>query len=207
MSDTVVCVLRGGGEYTPDHVRALYQGVRQWWPRALRPLRFVALTDTPIEQTGVEERPLRNTYRGWWAKMDLFAAAQDDLGDILYFDLDTMIVGDLEQIVAARGLILLRDFYYSEKAQSGMMHLPAKVRPEAMAAFMEGAMSQYHGDGEFLDALWRHRAKRWQDALVGQVVSYKVHVRQRRGQTVPPNARVVCFHGRPRPWDSPLWHR
>lgn len=208
-SPSVVCVLRGGGEYAPEHVKALHAQVQRGWPVDV-PLRFVALTDTPIGRNGVEERPLRTLWRGWWSKMELFSAAQDDLGDILYFDLDTMIVGRLDEIAAVRQLTLLTDFYRPERVQSGMMYLPAKDRPEAQAAWIEDpdtVANRWRGDGEFLDAIWRSKAARWQEVLPDRIVSYKVHVRQRKGQSIPPGARVVCFHGRPRPWATVLWTR
>lgn len=212
INPTVVCVLKGGGEYLPEHVIRLYAGVRRWWPH--QPLRFVALTDQVINHPGVEERQLPEVnYRGWWAKVALFSAQQDDLGDILYFDLDTIIVGGLRTIVSACHSdhpVLLKDFYHPHCVQSGMMFLPAKARPEVYAAWLEGPgeiTSRYRGDGEFLDALWRHSAYVWQGLVPEQVLSYKVDIRQRRGQTIPPHGRVVCFHGRPRPWQTPLWER
>ncbi len=205
----VVCVLRSGGEYKPEHVRALAAGVERWWPSDL-PLRVVALTDEPIGSGRIEERPLLTTWPGWWAKMDLFASAQDNLGDILYFDLDTMIVGPLDDIARVGHLTLLRDFHHRGRVQSGMMYLPAAERPYAYAAWVEdpdGVMSRHRGDGQFLHELWRRKADRWQDTLPGRVVSYKVHVRQRKGPTIPAGASVVCFHGRPRPWATALWGR
>lgn len=209
MTCSVVCVLRGGDEYVPEHVRRLYEGVKKHWPVGQR-LRFVALTDTPINTKGVEERPLYHRWKKWWAKMELFDGAQDDLGDILYFDLDTMIVGDLWHVAAPKSLTLLQDFYYPERVQSGMMYLPTATRPGVCAAFHDGPeaiMEMSRGDGEYLDRLLRPTANRWQDILPTQVVSYKVHVRQRKGQTLPLGAHVVCFHGQPRPWTTPLWSR
>lgn len=209
MTPTVVCVLRSGGEYTPDHVRALHASVAKHWGKD--PLRFVALTDMPIQTPGIEERSLwHRDWRGWWCKMEVFSAAQDDLGDILYFDLDTMIVGGLREIAAVGCLTMLSDFYFPERAQSGVMYLPEACRSEACGAWLQdpiAVMRMSRGDGEFLDTLWRTKAARWQAITPDQVVSYKVHVRQRRGQTMPPKARVVCFHGRPRPWASLLWGR
>lgn len=202
---TVACVLRSGGDYAAEHVLALQAAARKFWP-AHEPFRFVALTDVDIP--GVECRPLRSKWQGWWTKMELFAAAQDDLGDILYFDLDTMIVGALDDVVAVEDLTLLADFYKPRLLQSGMMMLPAAYRPAAWAAWLEGPrviMAAYRGDGEFLHAVWIGVAATWQSVLPAQVCSYKVHCR--RSDSVPVGARVVCFHGQPRPWDSPLWSR
>ncbi len=203
---TVVCVLRGGGDFSPEHVRALRAGVGRWWP-AGRPLRFVALTDTAIWDPGVEERMLITPLKGWWAKMALYGPENDDLGPILYFDLDTVIVGPLHDIIRRRPLTLLSDFYTPMKAQSGMMMLPVVDR-QHIAAGWKGLPRQHsqrvRGDGEYLDQHWRD-ADRWQDVLPGQVVSYKAHVRHRTGDRMPDGARVVCYHGTPRPWHTQFW--
>lgn len=206
---TVVCVLRSGGDYKPEHVAALHARVQKWW---LAALRFVVLTDTPVNCPGVEERALPvQVATGWWSKLWMFHPRHDDLGDMLYFDLDTVIVGALDAIARVGQLTLLRDFYRPERAQSGMMYLPLGKRGVVWRQWsdqgMKRIMQAYRGDGEFLDSLWRNEALRWQDALPGHVVSYKVHVRQVKGQIPPEDARVVCFHGNPRPWKTVLWER
>lgn len=209
MSCSVVCVLRGGGEYTPEHVRRLYQGVKKHWPAGER-LRFVALTDEAIGVAGIEERSLYKPWTGWWSKMELFLPRHDSLGDILYFDLDTIIVGSLATISAPKPMTLLNDFCRQRRLQSGMMYLPKNDRALVEAAFFQDApniMATVRGDGEFLHGLFYPSVCTWQQLMPDQILSYKAHVRQNRGQTVPDGASVVCFHGRPRPWDTPLWER
>jgi hypothetical protein len=205
-------VLHGGGEYKVEHVVALFNGVRKWWPRGWA-LRFVAVTDTPIDHPGIEERQIIRNYgshaAGWWWKMELFGPEQAAL-DILYFDLDTLIVGDLTQVAAVDHLAMLSDFNNAVRAQSGMMFLPASARATVWPDWISGRhriMKEFRGDGEYLNSRWNKDAARWQDLLPGQVVSFKVHVRQKKGWALPPEARVLCFHGRPRPWDTPLWVR
>lgn len=210
-SPIVTCVLRTGGEYAPEHVEALYDQVARHWSG---PLTFAVLTDaapSAFADRPIKVLPLRADYPGWWAKMELFAPWEEFNGiDLLCFDLDTVIVGSLDDLRHPGGLTLLTDFYKVALAQSGLMYLPAAERPaiwQAWSADPERMMRQFRGDGELLDYYWRHRAHRWQVLRPGAVVSYKVHVRQQPGQVVPAGARVVCFHGKPRPWHSPLWKR
>ena len=63
-------------------------------------------------------------------------------------------------------------------------------------------MKGKRGDQAFIeDALTGSTQLRplfWQDLLPGQVVSYKNHIRGK--EKFPARARVVCFHGKPRPW-------
>ena len=208
---TVVCVLRAGGEFQWQHVDALYRAVAKQWPLEWN-FRFVCLTDDPMVPQ--ETRPLQRPWPRWWAKMELCAPEHDDLGDMLYFDLDTMVVGDLREIAKVDRPTLLADFYRPEAVTSGMMYLPVEERQGTWAAWLwrgpDEVMWQHRarGDGAFLDELLRERVWKWQDVLPGQVVSYKQHVRHPYGkehEVVPRDARVICFHGFPRPWITGLW--
>lgn len=208
---TVACVLRSGGEYTREHVIALHRQVSRWWPGAMA-LRFVALTDTPIGHDGIEERDISKSregqLEGWWAKMALFQPKQHDLGAVLYFDLDTMVVNTLADIVDVGGRVMLSDFGNPWAAQSGLMHLPKEMRKEVWQHWDEDpSPARARGDGEFLDKLYRHSVARWQTVVPDQIVSYKYHIRQTPGLLVEDDVSVICFHGKPRPWHTPLWAR
>lgn len=219
---TVALVWRGGGEYGEEHVLPLALAIQKAWPLVTAP-RLVVFTDQALTFESwsrsffraVETRPLPPDLHGWWAKLELLHERNDDLGDLLYFDLDTLVLpapglGFILNVCEGDTPILLRDFYYAERVQSGMMFLPLAARQRTRAAWDEtfgvgwetrGLVQRaYRGDGEALDGLWRTAARRWQDVVPGLVCSYKVHIRQVAGQPVPDGATVVCFHGHPRPW-------
>jgi len=201
---TVACVLRSGGEYKPEHVYKLLYSIEAHWPKAH--LRMVVLTDMELE-TKWEVIPLAYKWPGWWSKLELFSPDLDFLGDILYFDLDTTVVGSLAEIAAERRLTLLEDFFRPAKLGSGLMHLPVEERSiiwDRWMASPESHMRKFRGDQEFIAPilLANWEVRRWQQVLPGQVVSYKVHVPIKR---IPEDVRVVCFHGRPRPWNAPKW--
>lgn len=211
----IAAVLRSGKEYNASHVTALVDGVKR---NGGGDVPFVLLTDDLSAGTASgADVTIRLAYdwRGWWSKMALFDPALDGLGDILYFDLDTVIVGDLSEILAHSSLTLLRDFYRVRGLGSGLMRLPVASRRcvwEAWSRHPQYWMSTLRGDQDFLE---RHYlgADRWQDVLPGQVLSYKVHIQpwlnvtipRTRERVVPEGARVVCYHGRPRPWATFLW--
>jgi hypothetical protein len=50
------------------------------------------------------------------------------------------------------------------------------------------------GDQDFI-SYYKPSLEYFQDAFPGEVVSYKVHCQD----ALPQNAKVVCFHGNPRP--------
>ena len=200
----VVCVLRSGGEYTPAHVERLQRQLARCLPGA--ELTCLSDVDVPCQRI-----PLRQDWRegrGWWAKMELFAPWVE--GDLLFFDLDTSLVGDLTDIAAVRSLTMMQDFNYGAHLSSTMMFLPEADRPAIWETFCRdplGWIRHYDnpnlpnaqwGDQGFLADHGLGNAQRWQRVVPGQIYSYKADDLARRG--MPGNARVICFHGQPRPW-------
>jgi len=100
---TVACVLREGGDFTPEHVFALEQQVRAYLPVDVH---FVCLTDSEDihdEYSQLDEQTrsiaLRYDTPGWWAKLELFRNDVFPAGEhIIYFDLDTIIVQDVPNL-------------------------------------------------------------------------------------------------------------
>jgi hypothetical protein len=91
----IVCVLRQGGKvgYDASWVEKLQNGVKQ---NLSIPYRFVCLSDVDVP---CERIPLEQTGPGWWAKLQLFKTGLFD-GPVLYFDLDTVITGNLDELVS-----------------------------------------------------------------------------------------------------------
>lgn len=201
---TVACVLRSGGEYTPEYVRVLHEGVATHLPE---PFRFVCLTDIHEgwDYAGpllFDTEPLLHDWPGWWAKLELFRPGLFS-GPVLFADLDTVVVGDLSGLASYRGTFaILTDFYRPERGQSAVMMWTPGPHTEAIyRRFLEDPadpMYRLHSDQSFID-LCLPNADRIQDRYPGQCVSYKVHC---RGRGVPDGARLVCAHGRPKPWDA-----
>lgn len=188
-------------EYTWKHVKALYAQCQEW----SNGVEFQCLTDVGTIG-GIDCIPLKRNWPGWWAKMELMDPELP--GDFLFMDLDTVINGPLTDILAVKKLTLLRDFYrdgkkLKEGLGGGLIYMPADdaVRLPVWRFFSEQPQLQMRmyprGDQFLFERFWLNTAQRWQDVVPDQVVSYKVHCQ--RG--VPPDARVVCFHGKPRPFE------
>lgn len=175
-----VCVLRSGGDYGPEHVRWLAKQVPD----------LVCLSDVWVDN--VETVRMRYGFPGWWSKLELFSDAFND--DLMYFDLDTVVL----DVPKADRTTVLRDFYYPETMGSGLMYIAQKDKARVWDAFMERPSLHMRrccigGDQQFLqDHIGG--AQKWQD--VARVYSYKAHCQD----GLPMDAQVVCFHGRPRPW-------
>lgn len=91
---TVACVLRQGGKvgYDATWVSKLRNSVRR---NLQMPHRFVCLSDCDVN---CERIPLINAGIGFWSKLELFRPKLLT-GPILYLDLDTVICGNLDEIV------------------------------------------------------------------------------------------------------------
>lgn len=187
----------------PEHVAAMAEGVTRHLPG----VPMVCLSDVAVP---CERIALQHGWPGWFAKMELFAPHVK--GDLLYLDLDSVVAGSLADLAALDRLTLLSDFYRPEMANTGVMVLPEKDRAEVWDAWTTDPDNWMrragpYGDGFVLRETVGAKAARIQDAVPGQVVSYKAHVRKSTGRwfekgngTVPDGARLVCFHGQPRPW-------
>lgn len=193
----ILCVLRSGGEYGPQHVKRL-----QGQLAAQGETDFACLADVQIE--GVETIPLVWDWPGWWSKMELF---RPDLpGDFLYLDLDMSIVGPVADFGARGVLAIMRDVYRPGGLQSSLMFLPEAERGLIWREWCKsplGWMRRYRrgGDQAFLERFWLRKAKRLQDFAPGAILSYKADLADERGIVVPNDCRVICFHGKPRPWE------
>lgn len=94
----IVCVLKCGGKvgYDATWVEKLQNAVKR---NLSIPHEFICLSDVevpckriPLEHTSNVKSP------GWWAKMQLFKPGLFD-GPVLYLDLDTVITGNLDELI------------------------------------------------------------------------------------------------------------
>lgn len=213
MSLAVACVLKLGGDYDRNYVRRLRAGAA----RSLPPHRFVCLTDDPVllyDEDWAE--PLVNGWAGWWSKMELFRPrlyAHDEA--VLYFDLDTVFVGRAELGTVDSFAMLPgfnRETNRRDEWASGVMAWHGEPPVPLYQRFL--ASPTLNG----WDQVWI--AQRWRElfgiepqdvnAVVPGIVSYKKHCTL---EGPPEGARVVCFHGKPRPhqatyvpWVREAWH-
>lgn len=208
----VACV-KVGTLYSADYVNVLFDMVRRNLP-AKTPGRFVCFTD---DATGLDPAilvkpvPQELASRGWWAKLWLFSEDAFPKGErVLYFDLDTCIVGPLDAIAAYDGpFAILRDAYRPDGLQSSVMAWEAGQCDFIYSDWVNFGQLDYEGG----DQAWiEHVVRRdwlaiWQDRFPDKFRSYKVDCRF----SVPRGTSVVFFHGRPRPhevttgWVPEVW--
>jgi hypothetical protein len=217
---TVTCVLRSGGDFVPDDVARLARGVER---NLTLPHLFTCLTDDPVGVSSIISNfaILNHDWPGWWAKMEVYRL----LGPVLYFDLDTVIVGNIDALGmkaknAGGDLLMLHDFYRPDHGESGILGWAGEMRYlyRSFCEAVSGAKfdsrrhgipmkpsngQTYAGDGDWT---WRHAKARIGFTVEDGVYSYKYHIRSKKLCQPPDDAVVVCFHGHPRPRDvSARW--
>jgi hypothetical protein len=217
------CVIHGTG-YDWNYVDRLYNMVCR---HMHVPVRFHVYTEqhrsVPAHMIKhiLQEWPgISGPKRSWWYKVQLFNSQlfQDDL---LYFDLDTVIVGDISWCVenSAQDFWTLRDFRYLQKPtyqgiNSSVMWFNVARFQWVWDQFQRHTVSrithEYPGDQDFLFAtipsphrrLFEDRrvaSYRWQLADGGWDWQRRRSLHPGTGTVIPPEVSVVVFHGRPKP--------
>lgn len=217
---TIVCVLKTGGDYNKEYVDKLYQGIKDNMAFAHS---FVCLTDDE-RLLGFENLPYsvvslktdldnlklfendkslitQNLYkiRGYWAKLEVFRLT----GKVLYFDLDTVIFGSIDNLVRnipfdSNSFMMLKAFNKDRDFASGIMAWNGDFRflynqfmPEQHILKYKKWDQRYirdqlNGNGIKIEAI--------QDYQPG-IYSYKHHCKN----NILDDTSIVCFHGKPRP--------
>lgn len=184
---TVACV--NVGDYLgrgDEYVRKLRAGVSR---HLALPHEFVCICES--------DKP------GWWAKIDLFEPGRF-AGRVLYLDLDTIIVGDLAELVVYRGLLYLTDWGWEIPTYgSGVMVWDAGEHAEIFERYDDSIPDRFRGDQDWLTHLGG-----WAALPSGLNYSYRYHARVR----LPKSAVTISFHGRPKPhefadgWVADIWN-
>lgn len=182
----VCCVLRSGGPYTPEYVERLKYGVNKY----LSGFDFVCFSDVDVP----DRIPLDNDWPKWWPKLEIFRLKEK----CLYFDLDTIITGDLTEIAEyPHKFTMLTDFMFPNQFASGVMAWDGDYS-RIYKNFDVSMIPQYAKRPKFGDQgyISEHvNPESFQGILPGQIMSRKMH-RNRQ------SARVVCYHGPPRPHET-----
>lgn len=181
----VVTAIWGDQLYDDDYVRALRDQI---------PELIVLGRDRPLLDPG--------GYRGWWCKLEVFRPENADIRPCLFVDLDTFILGDIRPLLKVEpGLWLIKNFFQPKKSNSGLFVAPDSELSERAWEGSKQLDTITHGrgagDGDYL-ASFKH--ERLTDVFP-DILSYKAD----QLYAGPKNARIVCFHGRPKPHQCDGW--
>ena len=163
---------------------------------------------------------IRGNKKSWWYKMQLFNPAHHS-GQLLYLDLDTVIVNSLDWItkLGSAPLWAIRDFktIWEPKFQginSSVMYWHtekfAKIWTEFNKQDIPKLCAKYHGDQDYLSVVLKPNQRRffpeksavswrWQ-ALDGGMHPYKrTYQHPGLGTQFGAETSLLIFHGQPKP--------
>ena len=216
------CVLHGTA-YSWQYVEKLYSMLRRNLTPQVR-LHVYTEASRSVPETMVKhiltEWPITRPGRGWWYKMQLFNS-QHHSGPLLYFDLDTVIVGNIDWIwqLSSNYFWAIRDFKYLWRPthtgiNSSVMWWNTDnyqwVWNEFEKQNLQDVMLKYRGDQDFISTiipenqrrlfdLERVKSWRWQCLDGGYNFSKKYHYKPGAGTEISPDTSVLIFHGDPKP--------
>lgn len=203
---TVATVFKTGGDFDVSYVNHIANSIAE---HTTVPYKFVVLTDhfegycTNVHQIV----PFEHNFPKWWGKMELFKPNKFDTEKIFYIDLDTCIVDNIDGIMQYGGNFFgLRDFYSQCSLGSGVLcwkNHDARIF-QLYEKFMENPTGNMNnnagGDQQFIWGVIGGYLEYVQDLYPRAVVSYKKDcVDANHRVTIPDGAKIVCFHGPPRP--------
>lgn len=188
----VACV-KTGDKYGEDYVLNLRDGVAR---NLRRPHRFVCYTERPVPGVPCESLPV--SLPGWWAKIGLFKLS----GRTLYLDLDVIVCGGLDPLVGCldRGRLAILQDWHLPCFNSSVMVINGP-QPHVLERFRPTLVECLPSDQEWISCCFP-------DALrfpAQWCPSWKLHCRNLDGP--PGNARLVVFHGEPKPHECDGWVR
>jgi hypothetical protein len=158
--------------------------------------------------------------QSWWYKMQLFNS-EHHRGPLLYFDLDTVIVGNIDWIwqLPTAYFWAVRDFKYLWRPtysglNSSVMWWDTTKHKQIWDRFTQEDLSKimrkYHGDQDYISNsvpvnqrrffdLDRAKSWRWQCVDGGYDFKKKRHFTPGSSTCFSPTTSIVVFHGQPKP--------
>ena len=221
----VVCI-KWGAKYPTYYVNRLRDGVRRFLARPHRFVCFT--DDAEGLDPGIEVLPLpvepfeaeivaamnREGRKGAWRKISLFRPGLAGMsGPMLGFDLDVVITGRLDELVdfAPEKVCMRREWRYEWQGREGghgsVFYFDAARHPylyEEFAADPEGSVARHKGSEQYytsMTALRHGELAYWPGQLI---CSFKRNAMRwpplnlMAPPRLPPDCRVMCFHGRPK---------
>jgi len=199
------------------YVNNLFDGVTKY---ADRDFDFICFTNEKLNlKKGIETRSFPMiTKRGVLPRLFMFSEQSGLFGhQVLCLDLDVVVVGSLEPLMAYSGLFCARPKFQQggeNKLDGDIMSF--RAGPEAEARFWTPFVKDVKGS----ERLTQGRERYWMRHVAGDiadlwtveapkaVLSYK---RNLKGQRPPKTAAIVSYHGYPRPhqvkdnWTKKYW--
>ena len=219
------CVIHGTG-YEWVYVEKLYNMLSRNLPQGIR-FHVYTEADRPVPSHMIKHElklwpGIGGPKRSWWYKMQLFNAEHHQ-GNLLYFDLDCVIVNDLSWLPALSTdcFWTIKDFRYLQRSTHISMNSSimwwnvekfSKVWQDFDQLDINRTVTQYQGDQDYLNVAITPQQRRFFDTSRIQSWRWQVADGGYNFSARKPNApgsgsnayiggdtSILVFHGRPKP--------
>jgi len=221
----VACVIHGN-KYDWCYVERLYNMVTR---HSTRPVRFHVFTEHDRSVPGHMIKHVLHDWPGiagpkksWWYKMQMFEPGRIS-GRLLYFDLDTVIVDNIDWIqdLDTRYFWSIRDFRHLWRPSWKGMNSSVMLWDTSRFSWIWREFQQndvktqarlFHGDQDFLNSVLTEqdlkfmdesliKSWRWQIKDGGMDMKTRIYRRPDAGSVLLPGVKILIFHGSPKPHD------
>jgi hypothetical protein len=216
------CVIHGNA-YAWTYVERLYNMLARHISVGIR-LHVYTEAERPVPAPMIKHElhdwNIGGPKKGWWYKMQLFDSLSH-AGPLLYFDLDTVIVNNIDWIwqLPLKYFWSVKDFKYLQKhnyqsVNSSIMWWNTQTFDHVWKTFeqqnLEQLIKKYRGDQDYINLAIEHKDQRFLDSTRIQSWRWQCldggYDFQRRcyrdpgtGTKVAQSTAVMVFHGSPKP--------
>ena len=216
------CVIHGTA-YSWNYVERLYNMLSRHITPGIR-LHVYTEADRPVPEPMIkhvlEPWSISSPKKSWWYKMQLFNTVHY-AGPLLYFDLDTVIVGNIDWIWQHPTTYFwaIRDFKYLWRpnhtgVNSSVMWWDTRHYQNIWDTFVQQdliiTMRKYPGDQDYISAVipqnqrrffdtTRIQSWRWQCLDGGYNFRKRRHQEPGTGTQIADSTNIMVFHGNPKP--------
>lgn len=217
------CVIHGD-VYAWKYVDTLYSMLKRNLSRDIRMHVYTEhdreVPANMIKHVLTEWPGIKGSKKSWWYKMQLFNPAHYS-GQLLYLDLDTVVVNNLDWMtrLSRTHLWTIRDFKTLwrptfQGINSSVMYWHTQKFADIWKKFNEQNIpkvcSKYHGDQDYLSAVLKPTQRRffpekqavswrWQSLDGGMDPYTRKHLSPGLGTQFGPETSLLIFHGQPKP--------
>jgi len=216
------CVIHGTG-YDWQYVEKLYSMLTRMIPGGIR-FHVYTEHDRSVPPHMIkhilDDWGVSGPKKSWWYKIQLFNPEHFS-GDLLYFDLDVVIVRDLAWLIEQDTdyFWTIRDFKYLQNRHTNTINSSVMwfnvekfswIWNKFLLTNILDTIKQFPGDQDYLNHVLDVNQRRffedryfesyrWQCQAGGYDFQKRAHRRPTAGMSVGPDTAVVVFHGKPKP--------
>lgn len=221
LNEKWVLCLKHGTKYSYDYVNKLYNMTKR---NMTVPFRFACITEDPIGlYPDIVHIPLpKHNLTGWWFKTWVFSDELPIKGEILFIDLDVVIINNIDDVWLYKPdkFCIIRDF--TRATIPGWTKFNSSVYRFSSGKYnylwdmLNKDLNQihlFHGDQDFLNKylvndfeyfpdIWMQSYK-WEIRDRKELVKYgnKVNFATKIEPTINKHTKILIFHGDPKPSD------